>query len=76
MEARLRHARGLIRAGATVAEAAAATGFADQSHFTRVFRRLMGVPPGVWARHYARRAVGKRSELSKRSLRRVACRDA
>jgi AraC-like DNA-binding protein/quercetin dioxygenase-like cupin family protein len=50
VEARLRHARGLILAGATVAEAAAATGFADQSHFTRVFRRLMGVPPGVWAR--------------------------
>jgi AraC family transcriptional regulator len=29
----------------TVGHAAAATGFADQSHFTKVFRRLVGVTP-------------------------------
>lgn len=29
----------------TVATASAATGFADQSHFTKVFRRLVGVTP-------------------------------
>ncbi|SEH35977.1 helix-turn-helix transcriptional regulator [Magnetospirillum fulvum] len=50
LEARLRHARTLILQGTTIADAAAATGFADQSHFSRAFRRLMGVPPGMWAR--------------------------
>lgn len=29
---------------------AQATGFADQSHFTRRFRRVIGVPPGQYAR--------------------------
>jgi AraC-like DNA-binding protein len=38
----------LLRAGASVAEAAAACGFADQSHFTRHFRRTFGVSPGRW----------------------------
>jgi AraC-like DNA-binding protein len=38
----------LLRAGSSVAEAASACGFADQSHFTRHFRRAMGVPPGRW----------------------------
>jgi AraC-like DNA-binding protein len=35
-----------LRAGASVAEVAAANGFADQSHFTRFFKRAFGVPPG------------------------------
>jgi AraC-like DNA-binding protein len=38
----------LLRAGVSVAEAAAACGFADQSHFTRHFRRVFGVAPGRW----------------------------
>ncbi|MDM0029672.1 AraC family transcriptional regulator [Variovorax sp. J31P216] len=33
-----------------IAEIAAACGFADQSHFTRVFARSMGTPPGTWRR--------------------------
>jgi len=44
--ARLRQARTLLGEGATLSEAAAACGFADQSHLNRVFKRLMGVPPG------------------------------
>jgi AraC family transcriptional regulator len=32
----------------TLAEIALATGFADQSHFTRSFRRITGMSPGVF----------------------------
>lgn len=45
---RLQRARALLRQGLSVAEAAAATGFADQSHFTHSFKRSYGVPPGHW----------------------------
>lgn len=45
---RLQRALGPLRAGASVADVAAASGFADQSHFTRHFRRMFGVPPGRW----------------------------
>lgn len=38
----------LLRRGSSVAEAASACGFADQSHFTRHFRRVFGVAPGRW----------------------------
>lgn len=38
----------LLRAGASVAQAASSCGFADQSHFTRHFRRVFGVAPGRW----------------------------
>jgi len=48
VEARLREARRLLLAGVSPALVAVATGFADQSHLNRAFRRLMGVPPGVW----------------------------
>jgi AraC family transcriptional regulator len=34
----------------TIAEVAARLGFSDQSHFTRIFARLVGVPPGSYAR--------------------------
>lgn len=43
---RVERARGLLLAGEAVASVAAATGFADQSHLTRHFKRLVGVPPG------------------------------
>ena len=42
------HARGLIRRGASLADAALASGFADQSHMTRVFVRQFGFTPGAW----------------------------
>ena len=31
-----------------IAEIAAATGFADQSHLTRLFKRVMGMTPAAW----------------------------
>jgi AraC-like DNA-binding protein len=45
---RLQRALAPLREGATVADVAAASGFTDQSHFTRHFRRMFGVPPGRW----------------------------
>jgi AraC-like DNA-binding protein len=45
---RLQRALGPLRAGMSVADVAAASGFTDQSHFTRHFRRMFGVPPGRW----------------------------
>jgi len=46
----LRIARALpaLRAGASIAHVAAASGFTDQSHFTRHFKRAFGVAPGRW----------------------------
>ncbi len=45
---RLNRSLDLLRAGSSVAEAALAVGFADQSHYTRHFRRAFGCPPGRW----------------------------
>lgn len=45
-QARIRSATDLIRRGQTLAEVAAAAGFADQAHLTRCFRRAMDITPG------------------------------
>lgn len=45
---RVAHAKNLIRAGESFAEAAYASGFADQSHFTRIFRNFVGLTPASW----------------------------
>ena len=39
----------LIAGGMALSEAAAATGFADQSHLTRHFLARFGLTPGRWA---------------------------
>ncbi|MBC8138858.1 MAG: helix-turn-helix transcriptional regulator [Fibrella sp.] len=38
----------LVRSGASLSETARDTGFADQSHFARHFKRLVGVSPGCY----------------------------
>ena len=48
LAARLDEARALLRAGAPVAAVAVETGFADQSHFGRLFKRAFGVSPGKY----------------------------
>jgi AraC-like DNA-binding protein len=47
---RAERARACIAAGASLADAAAIAGFADQSHMTRVFARQFGFTPGAWRR--------------------------
>jgi AraC-like DNA-binding protein len=47
---RAERARRLIAEGHPLAEAAAAAGFADQSHMTRQFSRQFGFSPGAWRR--------------------------
>ncbi|MFS8045704.1 AraC family transcriptional regulator [Rhizobium sp. BR 314] len=46
---RLRQAKALIVEGEPIAEVAAATGFADQSHLTRHFKKAFGIAPGAWS---------------------------
>lgn len=46
---RLVRAEARLVQGLTLAEAAADSGFADQSHMTRAFRRFRGYTPGQWA---------------------------
>lgn len=46
LQDRLNEARGLLRAGEPIAAVAVDTGFADQSHLGRCFRRAFGVTPG------------------------------
>jgi AraC-like DNA-binding protein len=47
---RVRAARRMLEAGDSIAAAAAATGFADQSHLHRHFQRSLGVTPGEYQR--------------------------
>jgi len=57
--ARVRAAADLLRGSSlTLADVAAGTGFADQSHLTRVFKEVTGVTPGRY-----RRAGGSREPL-------------
>jgi AraC-like DNA-binding protein len=55
---RIRAARRLLEAGETVAAAAAATGFADQSHLHRHFQPSLGMTPGEYRRRSGSPASG------------------
>ncbi|MGL6020409.1 MAG: AraC family ligand binding domain-containing protein [Gibbsiella quercinecans] len=50
IQARLRKARGMLKAGYSVLDSALACGFHDQSHFHRHFRQSMGVTPGDYVK--------------------------
>jgi AhpD family alkylhydroperoxidase len=51
LERRVEHAKRLLLTSALpLAKIAAACGFADQSHFTRVFSQIVGTGPGMWRR--------------------------
>lgn len=53
---RIRHAQALLRQGATLASAASESGFCDQSHLSRRFKRLCGMTPGQYQAGQASRA--------------------
>jgi AraC family transcriptional regulator len=48
----------LEQSGASLSDIALRTGFSDQAHFTRLFKRQFGVTPGVILRARARRRAG------------------
>jgi AraC-like DNA-binding protein len=50
VQQRAERARTLIARRMALADAAAASGFADQSHMTRLFTRQFGFTPGAWQR--------------------------
>jgi AraC-like DNA-binding protein len=47
-QVRINRARQLLRVGASIADVAFLTGFSDQSHFTRHFKKMTGVTPGQY----------------------------
>jgi AraC family transcriptional regulator len=55
-EARIRYARQrMLESKAPLVEIALAAGFADQTHFTRSFKRLTGMTPTEFRRIFATR---------------------
>lgn len=67
---RIHHARRLLKSGTAIAEVAQRTGFCDQSHLTRWFKRTLGVTPGRYAEGASRspgRARPKESEPRRES---------
>jgi AraC family transcriptional regulator len=53
---RIEHARQrMLESNEPLVEIALATGFADQTHFTRSFRRLTGMTPSEFRRIFSKR---------------------
>lgn len=48
VQVRIARARALLRRGLSISDTASLTGFVDQSHFTRHFKRSMGITPGQY----------------------------
>ncbi len=67
--------RELIYTTQTVSEVALNCGFADQSHFSREFRRQLGRTPGAYRRYYKATAgaSGIKSGVSKQAISRRGC---
>lgn len=68
LQRRIARAQRLIRSGRSLAEAALASGFCDQSHLTRCFVRQLGVTP----RGYAEGGIGSSMRATNRDLHLIA----
>jgi len=53
---RINRSREFLRSGTPIAEVASLTGFTDQSHFSRHFKKMTGVTPGQYQGTATRRA--------------------
>jgi AraC-like DNA-binding protein len=51
---RIEAAKRLLRAGEPASHVADACGFVDQSHFTRMFRNMLGITPAIYAAGHRR----------------------
>ena len=69
LRVRTDHARRALLAGSTIADAAAAAGFADQAHLTRNFRRFVGPTPNAYGRLAGLFKTHRRRSFSLRSMR-------
>lgn len=49
-QVRIRQAKSKLLQGASLLETAVETGFADQSHFSNVFRKMVGITPGEYVK--------------------------
>lgn len=49
LRARVARAKDLLLQDLPLVEVAARTGFSDQAHLNRVFKRITGTPPGLWS---------------------------
>lgn len=52
IQTRIKQAKRLLGMGLPCADIALTVGFADQSHFTKHFKRIVGVPPGRYSQVY------------------------
>ena len=67
-QARIRFATGLIKLGHPLRDVAAASGFADQAHLTRSFRRTLGVTPGGLIAALSEREIWRPTEIGDRAF--------
>jgi len=51
IQMRIEKSRKLLAEGLSISDAAVSSGFTDQSHFHRFFKKYVGVTPGIYAAH-------------------------
>lgn len=49
-QVRIRHAKEMLVHGISLVEVASKTGFTDQSHFSNVFKKMIGITPGEYTK--------------------------
>ena len=57
VQVRITQAKKLLASGMAIAEVAAETGFSDQSHLHRHFKRIVGVTPGQYVKGFESRII-------------------